>query len=209
MPGDDWQKFANLRAMYAYMYATPGKKLLFMGADIAQWSEWNHQKSLDWDLVNYDPNHGMNELVKKLNHLYAHEPALYEMCHESDGFEWIDFRDSDNSVISFLRKGKDKDDFIVVICNFTPQILHNYRIGVPRRGFYSEIFNSDSFMFWGANIGNEGGQEAEQVAWHKHLWSISIDLPPLGVLYFKPEELPKEIVAEITKEVIENKTDII
>jgi 1,4-alpha-glucan branching enzyme len=206
MTGDDWQKFANLRALYSYMYATPGKKLLFMGADIAQWSEWNHQKSLDWELVNYDPNHGINELVKKLNFLYSSEPALYEMCHESKGFQWIDFRDSDNSVISFLRKARNSDDYIVVICNFTPQILHNYRIGVPREGFHEEILNSDSYIFWGANVGNEGGVHAEQIAWHEHMWSISVDIPPLGVLYLKPE--PKPVIeiekAEVVK-IIEGK----
>ncbi len=202
MTGDEWQKFANLRALYAYMYSTPGKKLLFMGADIAQWAEWNHQTSLDWHLVEYEPHHGLNGLVRDLNHLYANEKALHQVDHESDGFKWIDFRDSDNSVISYMRKAKDQDDVIVVVCNFTPTPRLGYRIGVPREGFYHEILNTDSHIYWGSNMGNEGGRWAEPIPWHDNMWSISVDIPPLGVVFFKPDPLPKPEVKE-EPEVIE------
>ena len=190
MTGDPWQKFANLRALYAYMFSTPGKKLLFMGADIAQWAEWNHQSSLDWHLVEYEPHHGLNLLVRDLNELYTQQKALHELDHESKGFEWIDFRDADSSVISYLRRSADNREVIVVVCNFTPIPREAYRIGVPREGFYEEILNTDAEVYWGSNMGNQGGRWAEAIAWHEHMWSIPVDIPPLGVLYFKAEVLP-------------------
>ena len=175
-----------------------------MGADIAQWAEWNHQTSLDWHLVEYEPHHGLNGLVKDLNHLYANEKALHQVDHESDGFEWIDFRDADNSVISYMRKGKDPDDVIIVVCNFTPNPRIDYRIGVPREGFYHEILNTDSYVYWGSNMGNEGGRTADPIPWHDNMWSISVDIPPLGVLYLKPDPVPKPVEEE-KPEVVEDK----
>jgi len=188
MPGDDWQKFANLRAMYGYMYGQPGKKLLFMGGEIGQWDEWNHETSLDWHLLQWGPHQGVQRLVEDLNRLYRDEPALHTFDFNPNGFEWIDFGDADNSVLAFLRKGKRPDDQIVVLCNFTPVPRFNYRLGVPRGGYWRELLNSDATLYGGTGIGNEGGVEANPVASHGRPSSLNVTLPPLGVLFFKPSD---------------------
>lgn len=185
MPGDFWQKFANLRLFYAYMYAHPGKKLLFMGGEFGQWAEWNCNKSLDWNLTEYEPHKKMLNFSKDLNNLYKNNKALYEIDFNYTGFEWIDFSDSDNSIMSFIRKAKDSEDFIVCLFNFTPMTKYNYRLGVPIDGFYEEIFNSDSSEYWGANNGNYGGVWGERIPWQGKNCSINITVPPLAAVFFK------------------------
>lgn len=187
MPGDMWQKFANLRALYAYMFAHPGKKLLFMGTEFGQWDEWNCYKSLDWHLMQWDPHHKLRALVKELNRLTCTIPALYEKDFSWEGFEWIDFHDSDQSLVSFTRKGNDPDDVIVCVFNFTPAPREGYRVGVPRPGTYKEIFNSDSELFWGSNVGNWGGVPSDPIPWQGCDHSILITVPPLAGVYFRPD----------------------
>jgi 1,4-alpha-glucan branching enzyme len=187
MPGDDWQKFANLRLLFGYMYGHPGKKLLFMGDEFGQWDEWYHEKSLDWHLLEYPYHQGAQRWVKELNHLYRTEPALHEIDVSPDGFEWIDFRDGDSSVISFMRRGKTTDDRLLAVFNFTPVPRKNYRIGVPRGGFWTEILNSDAKLYGGSGQGNLGGAEAAPIAFHGRYHSLSLTLPPLAVLFFKSE----------------------
>ena len=185
MPGDDWQKYANLRALYSYMYGHPGKKLLFMGDEIAQWDEWNHDSSIDWHLLQYGPHRGMQRLVQDLNRVYRAEPALYINDFQQDGFEWIDCNDGHNSVLSFLRKGQNPGETIVVVCNFTPVIRYDYKVGVPQGGFWKEIFNSDAREYDGSGVGNCGGTHAWDTGWHGRPACLSLTLPPLGVLFFK------------------------
>ncbi|MBI5640635.1 MAG: 1,4-alpha-glucan branching enzyme, partial [Nitrospirae bacterium] len=187
MPGDVWQKFANLRLFYGYMYAHPGKKLLFMGGEIGQWDEWKHDNSLDWHLLKQQPNQQLQKYVQDINMIYLSEPALYEIDFDYQGYEWIDFHDADSSVVSFLRRGKDPDDYIVVVCNFTPVPRYQYRIGVPERCFYREILNSDSREYWGSNVGNAGGVCSDVIPCHGKPCSLEIVIPPLSVLYFKPD----------------------
>ncbi|MDQ7063884.1 MAG: 1,4-alpha-glucan branching protein GlgB [candidate division KSB1 bacterium] len=190
MPGDLWQKFANLRLAYAFMYAHPGKKLLFMGNDIGVWEEWNHSKSLDWHLLQWDSHRQLQQFMRDLNHLYQQTPALWRKDFVPEGFQWIDFLDSENSVISFIRRGANPDDEIVVVCNFTPVPRYDYRIGVPRPGFYKEILNSDSNLYGGSNLGNYGGKYAESIPWHGFEHSLSLVLPPLAAIYLKRADLP-------------------
>jgi 1,4-alpha-glucan branching enzyme len=185
MPGDLWQKFANLRALFGLMFAFPGKKLLFMGGELGQWVEWNHESSLDWHLLQYDSHQGVQRLIDSLHALYNSEPALYEMDFEYRGFEWIDFQDAANSVISFERKAKDPRDRIVVVCNFTPVPRHGYRVGVSDLGKYQELVNTDSSYFGGSNLGNSGEIDAESIPFHHRPFSLNLTLPPLGVLYLK------------------------
>ncbi|MEJ5285243.1 MAG: 1,4-alpha-glucan branching protein GlgB [Brevinematia bacterium] len=184
MPGDEWQKFANLRVLYTYMWTHPGKKLLFMGQEFGQWSEWSEARSLDWHLLQYEKHSGLQRLVKDLNKLYSKEKALYELDTNPNGFEWIDFYDADNSTLAYIRKAKD-GGFLVVVLNFTPVPRENYRIGVPKEGFYEEIFNSDAAIYGGSNMGNMGGKVADKVPFHGRPYSIEITLPPLGGLIFK------------------------
>jgi 1,4-alpha-glucan branching enzyme len=186
MPGDEWQRFANTRAFLAYMWGHPGKKLLFMGCDIGQTEEWSHDVSLPWHLLQWPVHHTLMTMVKELNWFYRREPALYEVDDSYSGFEWIDFRDVEESVISFVRFALDREDFLVFCCNFTPVPRHNYRIGVPRGGVYSEVFNTDSAMFGGSNLGNLGETIAGDHSSHGRPASISITLPPLAVVVFKP-----------------------
>ncbi len=186
MPGDMWQKFANLRLFYGYMYAHPGKKLLFMGGEIGQWNEWNFDQSLDWHLTQYRQHNRLQKYVQDLNRLYCSEPALYEVDFHYLGFDWIDFHDAENSVVSFIRYSKKRDDYIVVVCNFTPVPRFTYRVGVPEKCYYREILNSDSREYWGSNLGNAGGVHAEETPWNGKPCSINIIIPPLSVLYFKP-----------------------
>ena len=187
MPGDRWQKFANLRAYYAFMYTQPGKKLLFMGGEFAQESEWNHDVSLDWHLTN-DPLHeGVQKLVRDLNHLYRSRRALHERDCEPEGFSWIDCNDADTSVISYIRRGADPSDFVIAVCNFTPVVRHGYRIGVPRAGQYREILNTDSTFYGGSNVGNSCVVSTQDIAAHGMADSLSLTLPPLAVLVLAPE----------------------
>ncbi len=185
MPGDDWQKFANLRALYGLMYAQSGKKLLFMGGEFGQWGEWSHDKSLDWNLLEYPSHSGLSQWVRELNFLHQCEPALHSLDFESDGFEWIDGSDSENSVISFLRKYGGKDSPIFVICNFTPVPRVNYRVGVPHAGTWKIIANSDSLEYGGSGFPISEEIEAEPFAVHGREYSVQIALPPLAVLYLK------------------------
>jgi 1,4-alpha-glucan branching enzyme len=187
MPGDFWQKFANLRALYGLMYGHPGKKLLFMGAEFAQWDEWNHDKSLDWHLLEHAPHQGVQNWLRDLNRFYRSEPALHEIDFDWRGFEWIDSQDADNSVLSFIRRGRSGDDFVVCVCNFTPVPRTGYRVGVPAEGFYRERLNSDASFYGGSNLGNAGGVAAEPIPWSGRPWSIALTLPPLSCLFLKPE----------------------
>ncbi len=187
MPGDDWQKFANLRALYAYMYAHPGKKLNFMGGEVGQWSEWDFSGSVDWPLLEYDPHRQLQTFVRELNHLYRKEPALYQIDFDWDGFEWIDFRDVDQSSISFIRKGGEGIPPVIVVANLTPVPRMGYRLGLPEPGSYREILNSDAAAFGGSNVGNEGQIMAEELAWQGQPYSALLTLPPLAVLFLKPE----------------------
>jgi 1,4-alpha-glucan branching enzyme len=185
MPGDSWQKFANLRALYGYMYAHPGKKLLFMGCDIGQWNEWNHEGSVDTVLLYFDFHRQIQDYVRALNNLYVSQPALHEVDFNWNGFQWIDFRDVDNSIVSFLRRARDPNDFVVVVANFTPLPREGYRLGVPAGGFYRELLNGDSKYYGGGDIGNAGGVPSEPTPWQGYPHSIVITVPPLAVVFFK------------------------
>jgi 1,4-alpha-glucan branching enzyme len=187
MPGDLWQKFANLRMLYSYMWTHPGKKLLFMGSDFGQWNEWNHETDLQWDLLQWHSHRGIQKLVADLNALYRREPALYEQDFHGHGFEWIDCQSATDSVLVYMRKARNDNDFVVVACNFTPVVRDNYRIGVPQGGWYQEIFNSDSEYYGGSNVGNGPGLPAQQVGHHGRPCSLSVKIPPLGVTVFKPQ----------------------
>lgn len=183
MPGDEWQKFANLRLLYGYMFAHPGKKLLFMGNEFGQRDEWNHEKSLDWHLTENHFHRGLMRWVSDLNKLYKSETALHEDDFSPGGFEWIDFNDREQSVISFLRKSKN--DMILVVCNFTPVPRYHYRIGVPQEGFWKELLNSDASLYGGSGTGNLGGVYSSTEPFHGRNFSISLVLPPLGILFLK------------------------
>ena len=186
MPGDFHQRFANMRALYGYMYGHPGKKLLFMGGEIGQWWEWNHDESIHWHLLQYESHQGIQRYVRDLNRLYQSEPALYEVDFDYHGFEWIDFRDAEGSIISFVRRGKDPEDFLVFVYNFTPVARMDYRVGVPKGGFYKEVMNSDSWSYWGGNMGNFGGIWADEMPWHGRPSSLSLTIPPLSMVVMKP-----------------------
>lgn len=185
MPGDEWQRFANLRALYTYMYAHPGAKLLFMGGELAQSTEWNHDSSLDWHLLQYGYHAGVQHLIRALNHTYQQEPALYGRAFDPAGFEWIDYNDAHNSVISFLRKGEQPDEQLLVVCNFTPGVHDNYRLGVPTGGNWVEVFNSDDGRFGGSNFHNHGTVQAIPDSFHGHAYSVVLRLPPMAVVYLK------------------------
>jgi 1,4-alpha-glucan branching enzyme len=185
MPGDAWRKYAGLRLLYGYMYGHPGKKLLFMGAEFAQWREWNHDRSLDWHLLD-DPAHAaIRRYVQDLNRHYQAEPALYEADYDPAGFQWIDCNDSENSVVSLVRFSRDRRDAVVMVFNFTPVVRAGYRIGVPDAGFYAELLNSDASIYGGGNVGNWGGLDAEPVASHGFEQSVRLTVPPLGCLLLK------------------------
>jgi len=186
VPGDEWQKAATLRALYGYMYAHPGKKLMFMGCEFGQIAEWNHDRSLDWHLLQQPLHAGIRRFMTDLNRTYAAEPALHQCDFESSGFQWIDCNDSDNSVVSLMRRAADPDDFVVAILNFTPVPRQGYVIGVPRSGSYTELLNSDAGVYGGGNVGNGGLVTAEPVPSHGHPQSLRLFLPPLGFLLLKP-----------------------
>ncbi|UCD84111.1 MAG: 1,4-alpha-glucan branching protein GlgB [Deltaproteobacteria bacterium] len=187
MPGDDWQKFANLRLLFGYLYTHPGKKLLFMGGELGQWQEWDHESSLSWHLLQYAPHQGIQRWVRELSWLYRNEPALYEQDFENEGFEWVGLGDWEQSTISFLRKGKSSKDLILVICNLTPVPRNNYRVGIPAGGYWKEMMNSDAEVYGGSGQGNFGGVEASPVPSHGRDHSLSLTLPPLAVVVFKKE----------------------
>ena len=185
MPGDEWQKFANLRLLYAYMFAQPGKKLLFMGDEFGQIREWGHDMSLEWHVLQYPQPSGVHNWIEQLNRAYRNEPALHELDNDPAGFEWVDCNDTGASVISLLRKGKRPEDTILVACNFTPVPRDNYRIGVPYDGFWKELLNSDAAEYAGSGIGNLGGKQAEEIPTHGRPYSLSLTLPPLSAVFFK------------------------
>ncbi len=185
MPGDEWQKFANLRLLLGYMYAQAGKKLLFMGGEFGQWREWKHDESLDWHLLQYPPHSGLQRWVSDLNNLYRSEPALYQTDFEKAGFEWIDCNDVEHSVVSLMRHGHLPHDSIIVVCNFTPITHFHYRIGVPQAGFWKEILNSDAAEYGGSGKGSFGGVEAVPISLHGRPCSITFILPPLSAVFFK------------------------
>ena len=186
MAGDFWQKFANLRAYYAFMFTQPGKKLLFMGDEFAQSAEWNHDRSLDWHLLQYPEHRGIQTLIRDLNRLYRSRKELHERDCEPEGFAWIDCNDSDGSVISYLRRGYDPDRFLVMVCNFTPVVRTGYRVGVPKGGSYREVLNTDSSYYAGSNVGNAGAIAADGPPTHGHDQSLALTLPPLATLILEP-----------------------
>jgi 1,4-alpha-glucan branching enzyme len=187
MPGDDWQRFANLRVLHAFMYAHPGKKLLFMGGEFGQVREWSHDRSLDWHLLEQGPSHrGLQRLVRDLNRLYRAEPALHQVDFSPDGFAWMDCNNWEQSVVAFVRRARDPDDFVLVACNFTPVPRIGYRIGVPVAGAYRELLNTDAACYGGSDLGNAGGVVSQPIAWHGQPCSIVLTLPPLAVLVLKP-----------------------
>jgi 1,4-alpha-glucan branching enzyme len=185
MSGDEWQKYATLRAMYAYMYGMTGKKLLFMGGEIAQRREWKHDAQVEWALTNYEPHRGMQKLIADLNHLYLNEPALHELDNQQQGFEWIDCNDSQGSVFVYMRKPAEGDERIICVLNFLPDVKKNYRIGLPGPGYWSEILNTDASLYGGANNGNAGGVQAEAVPYQDREYSATITIPPLAGVFFR------------------------
>ena len=185
MPGDLWQKFANLRLLFAYMYAQPGKKLLFMGGEFGQWREWAHDDSLDWHLLDLPSHRQTQRWVSDLNHTYRNERALHELDCEGAGFEWIDGSDSEQSMLSFVRKSANDSDIILVVCNFTPVPRYNYRVGVPSGGRWTEILNSDSSAYGGTDFGNLGGKDAQPTPMHGRPQSLNLTVPPLGAVFLK------------------------
>ncbi|MDR4462169.1 MAG: 1,4-alpha-glucan branching protein GlgB [Nitrospirales bacterium] len=186
MPGDDWQRFANLRALYGHMWGHPGKKMLFMGCEIGQWWEWNYDDSLQWHLLEYDRHQGLQRYVADLNRLYASQPALHQVDYDWTGFQWIDLHDSDHSTLTYFRRAKDPSDIVVCVLNLTPVPREAYRMGVPTAGYYRELLNSDSEAYGGSNMGNAGGVQAEDMPWHGQPFSVVITLPPLAAVFFKP-----------------------
>ena len=185
MPGDLWQKFANLRLLYGYMWGHPGKKLLFMGCEFAQWREWTHDESLDWHLTQWESHSGVQRLVGDLNALYKSEPALHQVDFEWTGFEWLELHDWENSALAFLRRGEEPGEEVVVVCNFTPVVRHLYRVGVPSAGFYEEILNTDSAHYGGSNAGNTGGVWAQDGPHSGRPYHLELTLPPLAVVFLK------------------------
>ena len=185
MPGDYWQKFAGLRAFYGYWMSHPGKKLLFMGSEFGQFIEWKYDDSQDWHLLKYPMHQAMHDYVRSLNTYYVDHPELWEEDCDWSGFSWISCDDCDNSVIAFYRTGKDESDMTVVVCNFTPVVRHSYRFGVPRKGTYVEVFNSDATAFGGSNVLNEGEFEAQDVPMHGMDQSLELTLPPLATIYLQ------------------------
>ncbi len=188
--GDWWQKFATLRLLFGYQYTHPGKKLNFMGQEFGQWREWSEVRSLDWDLLNWPTHSGVYNWMRDLNHFYAAQPALYEVDFDSQGFQWIEANDADQSVFTYLRFARDTNDFLVIACNFTPVPRYNYRVGVPEEGFYAELLNSNSSHYDGGNIGNGGGLHSEAIEWHTWGNSLNLTIPPLGIVVLKKQSTP-------------------
>jgi 1,4-alpha-glucan branching enzyme len=185
MPGDEWQKYANLRLLYGYMFTHPGTKLLFMGSEFGQSAEWNFEASLDWHLLQYPFHQGIKAVITALNTLYKSEPALYEKQFSPEGFEWINYSDHENAVMTYIRKGNDAKNDLIVICNFTPVVRENYRIGIPRKGELTEIFNSDAKSFGGSGVQQNGKLKVEATPYDGRDYSIALTLPPLAISVFK------------------------
>jgi 1,4-alpha-glucan branching enzyme len=185
MAGDRWQKFANLRAYFAFMWTHPGKKLLFMGGEFAQEAEWNHDRSLDWHILEYADHLGIQNLIRDLNHLYRQAPALHVKDADRSGFDWIDWQDADDSIFAFVRYGHEGDPPVLVVCNMTPVVREGFRLGVPRAGWWREVLNTDSAIYDGSNVGNSGGLASEPVGAHGHAASIVLRLPPLATVIFQ------------------------
>ncbi|MEA1987241.1 MAG: 1,4-alpha-glucan branching protein GlgB [Candidatus Marinimicrobia bacterium] len=185
MPGDDWQKFANFKLMLAFMYSHPGKKLLFMGSEFAPWNEWNEMQGVQWELAQWSPHKDAELFLSKLNHLYLDESALWEKDNVPAGFEWIDSNNAEQSIVSFIRRGKNKKDDLIVVCNFTPETYFDFRLGVPTKGDYKEIFNSDDKEFNGSGVIKNGIHNTENENWNGKKQSIVFGLPPLAVVFFK------------------------
>ena len=190
MSGDHWQKLANLRALYGFMWAHPGKKLLFMGGEFAQYDEWSHDRSLDWHLLEQPDHAGIQSLVRDLNTVYRDEPALWEVDSEPAGFWWLEGGDAENNVIAFVRASREAERVLVCICNLSPVPRAGYRVGLPRPGRWREVLNTDAGCYGGGDVGNGGAVEAERVEWHGHVYSAPVTLPPLGTLWLVPEEPP-------------------
>jgi 1,4-alpha-glucan branching enzyme len=184
LPGDEWQKFANLRLLFGYQYGHPGKKLLFMGSEFGQYSEWNHSQSLEWHVLHYPCHQGLQRWVQDLNKTVKEFPSLHQVDFSWEGFEWIESHDWENSILSFMRYDKSKSECTLVVCNFTPMPRHHYRIGVPRSGIWKEVLNSDAKEYWGSGIGNYGQAQTENYGYHGKPYSLSLTLPPLGILFF-------------------------
>ncbi len=199
MPGDEWQKFANLRMFFAWMYGHPGKKLVFMGGEIGQIREWNHDRGLDWFLLEQPKHDGLRRMVQHLNYIYQSEPALWDLDDTHEGFEWIDFHDADHSTVVFMRRSR-AGDVIIFVVNATPQVLHGYRIGAPEAGFYREIINTDAETYGGTNVGNMGGLEADATPWQARTHSLMIEVPPLATVAFKLERPQLQAAAEKSDE---------
>jgi 1,4-alpha-glucan branching enzyme len=187
LPGNDWQRFANLRLLFAWMFAQQGKKLLFMGGEFGQWREWNHDQSLDWHLLEYPLHEGVRRWVADLNHLYRREPALHRKDFEHDGFQWVDCTDVENSVVSLLRKGGPEDPEMLAVFNFTPVFRHDYRVGAPGGGWWAEVANGDAAIYGGSGQGNLGGVMAAPVQCHGRPWALNLALPPLAAVFFRHE----------------------
>ncbi|MGR9088416.1 MAG: 1,4-alpha-glucan branching protein GlgB [Gammaproteobacteria bacterium] len=189
MPGDEWQQFANLRLLYGYMWGHPGKKLLFMGSEFGQKREWQHDESLEWEVLHYLHHDGLRRWVADLNRFYRSEAALYQQDFSREGFQWLDCSNAEKSVVGFVRRGLHPDDTLLVVCNFMPVVRENYRVGVPRGGFWHEVLNSDAGVYGGSGVGNFGGGEAFPASDDKMHHSLILRLPPLGVLYFRQERV--------------------
>jgi 1,4-alpha-glucan branching enzyme len=185
MPGDEWQKFANLRLLYGYMWGHPGKKLIFMGCEFGQKREWQHDESLEWDVLQYPHHEGLQRWVADLNRFYRSQTALYQQDFNGDGFQWMDCNYAEKSVISFVRRGISPDDTLLIVCNFTPVVRENYLVGAPSGGVWREVLNSDAELYGGSGIGNFGGVEAAPVSSGEMYHALMLRLPPLAVLFFR------------------------
>jgi 1,4-alpha-glucan branching enzyme len=186
MPGDEWQRFANLRTYYAFMWTHPGKKLLFMGGEFAQSAEWSHDRSLDWHLLQYGFHSGVQRLIRDLNHLYRDAKALHELDCEAGGFQWVDAANWEQSTLSYLRRGRDPADVALVVCNFTPVPREDYRVGCPAAGVWRERINTDAVEYGGSGVGNSGSAVADAIPFHGQPCSVRLRLPPLGALVLTP-----------------------
>ncbi len=196
MPGDEWRRFANMRLLFTYMFTHPGTKLLFMGGEFGQTAEWSHDKSLDWHLLSYDFHKGLQTLMKRLNEFYKEQPALYHYAFDQRGFEWLDYSDRENSVMAYLRKAERKEDLMIVVCNLTPEVRSHYRVGVPYRGQWKEVFNSDENVFGGGGVLNQGLLSTSPVKFHGKDYSVSLTLPPLAISILKLEKEVNEFDLE-------------
>jgi len=185
MPGDEWQRFANLRLLYGYMFTHPGTKLLFMGSEFGQYGEWDFESSLDWNLLEFEPHKKAQNYYKELNKFYRNTPALYEKGFINEGFEWISYDDTENSVISYIRKGNNPDQNVLVVCNFTPALIKKYKVGIPSKLKLKEIFNSDAEQFGGSGIGNARQITSKKQPWNGRPYTAEITLPPLGITIFE------------------------